>query len=254
MTPALRIFLRKGLNRFCRQVLRIRSRPLPVVAGSTAILFSPHPDDDVLGCGGLLIQRGLTGAATHVAYLTDGSASHPGHPVLDAGGVADQRRREAAAGAGILGLAPANLHFLGAADGTLDHLSAAEAGRLRGLISGILSEVRPDEIYLPCRRDGSSEHDAAFILVREALDSLSLTPRVLEFPVWSWWDSRRLAGPALACRRVWRADVHGHRALKQRALEAHASQVKPVPPWTDPVLGAEFVSFFLSGEEFFLQM
>ena len=54
-----------------------------VTAGSVLVL-APHPDDEVLGCGGLLTQLADAGAAVRVLFLTDemdlpGGARHGGH-------------------------------------------------------------------------------------------------------------------------------------------------------------------------------
>ena len=48
------------------------------IAGSGPILvLAPHPDDESLGCGGLIAQACAAGIEVHVAILTDGSMSHP---------------------------------------------------------------------------------------------------------------------------------------------------------------------------------
>ena len=47
-------------------------------AGERICVVSPHPDDDVLGCGGTLALASANGAALCILYVTDGAASHPG--------------------------------------------------------------------------------------------------------------------------------------------------------------------------------
>ncbi len=42
-------------------------------APSTALIFSPHPDDDVISMGGTLIRLVEQGHAVHVAYMTSGN-------------------------------------------------------------------------------------------------------------------------------------------------------------------------------------
>jgi len=217
------------------------------------LIISPHEDDDVLGCGGLVVRKRLDGMRVHVAYLTDGSASHPGHPLITPAALARRREAEARAALRRLGVDSAEVSFLGVADGTLDHQAPGEAAGLERRLGELLERVRPDEIFLPCRRDGSSEHEAAFRLVQTALHATGLSPRQLEYPVWAWWSPRLLARALLTNRRVWRREFSGYEQIKREALGRHESQVTPVPPWTRPVLPPAFTSFFDRPVEYFFE-
>ena len=45
--------------------------------GRTVVL-APHPDDESLGCGGLLARLAAHGVPARVVVVTDGAQSHPG--------------------------------------------------------------------------------------------------------------------------------------------------------------------------------
>lgn len=45
-------------------------------AGSCALVFAPHPDDEVIGCGGTLLRLAGAGARVVCVQATDGSDSH----------------------------------------------------------------------------------------------------------------------------------------------------------------------------------
>ena len=49
-----------------------------VPEGHRAVIIAPHPDDEVLGCGGLLQGLAALGRPIQLISVTDGSASHPG--------------------------------------------------------------------------------------------------------------------------------------------------------------------------------
>jgi len=249
----LRYFIRCILSRCLRCALRLRSRPYPMKQDTATIVFAPHPDDEVLGCGGLLTLKRREGSPVGVVYITDGRASHPSHPVITPEMLAVQRQAEAQKAMGLLGVERTALQFLGVPDGTLMHLDGPATDGLVSRIAGVLRSTRPGEILLPWRRDGSSEHDSAFIFVTRALEQAGLRPRVMEFPVWSWWNPLLLIRPLLDCRRIWRMDFRGYENVKRQALAAYASQVRPAPPWEKAVLSPRFVSFFLSHEEFFFE-
>ncbi len=117
----------------------------------------------------------------------------------------------------------------------------------------MLARLAPEAILLPCRSDGSSEHDASFALVSRALQQSGHRPRILEFPVWSWWNPTMLLGPMFTSRRVWRTDIRDLIDLKARAVASYATQTNPIPPDTDPALPPGFASMFLCGEEFLFE-
>ncbi len=41
------------------------------------LVLAPHPDDESLGCGGLIAQADVAGRPPTVTILTDGAGSHP---------------------------------------------------------------------------------------------------------------------------------------------------------------------------------
>ena len=49
-----------------------------VPLGSRAVIIAPHPDDEVLGCGGIMQLLAAAGRPLQLISVTDGSASHPG--------------------------------------------------------------------------------------------------------------------------------------------------------------------------------
>jgi N-acetylglucosamine malate deacetylase 1 len=251
--PSARFRARSALSRFMAVLLRARSRAYIAAPAAPILVFAPHPDDEALGCAGLILEQCRTGRSVSIAYLTDGSGSHPGHPRVSPAEIAQIRRAEALAATGLLGVPPAHVHFLGARDGTLDRLDAPAAGALAAALATVLAATRPAEIFLPCRKDGSTEHEAGFVIVSAALRRAGLRPRVFEYPIWAWWNPRRLARPWLTSRRIWRLEFRADEPLKRRALAQYASQFEPLPPWDEPAVPREFSGFFSSAEEFFFE-
>ncbi len=250
--PAKRLG-RLGLHHLCRAVLRGRSTAYRIDDFKTALVIAPHPDDEAFGCGGLIARKRLDGQPMHIVFLTDGSASHPEHPTLTPTVLAHLRQQEARDSLNKLGVDSATIHFLGIQDGTLAHLSASGAANTTERLSQFLQSIKPDEVFLPCRNDGSSEHEAAFLLIQAALTKASPQPRVLEFPIWSWWNPFLLLRSCFTRRRVVRLDLGGHSFLKHAAIACHRSQITPCPPWPDPVQNDDFTRLFYSDEEFFYE-
>ena len=248
--------LRRLLGRYLRGRLRSRQQPWPGrPAGAATLVVAPHPDDEAFGCGGLIAGRTAAGEAVHVAFLTDGAASHPGHPSLAPAELAAARQAEARTAAAILGVPAANLHFFNAPDGRLSELAPESRAELVRRVRALAETVQPAEIFVTAAGDGSTEHTAANRILRDALHpSPAPAPRILEYPVWALW-SPLLLGPILRAAPRLYCQPLAPDALrrKQEAIRAHATQVAPCPPWIRPVLPAGFTGCFEQPEEFFFE-
>lgn len=244
---------RRLLSRFITAWLRLRSRPLVLENVARSLILAPHQDDEALGCAGLIKAHLEQGLPIDVVYLTDGSGSHPGHPILTPAAICTLRHTEAIAAMKELGLSADHLHFLNAPDGRLNRLHPDEAELLQSRLATILSQLHPSSVYLPCRRDGSSEHDAAFILATAAIARAQIAPRLLEYPIWARWNPLRLFKTGLSSQQVWRLEFSRQQACKRTALTKYVSQMEPTPPWPGAVLPAGFVRIFSAAEEFFFE-
>ncbi len=248
-----KLVLRRAASGLAGAAFRLRSRHLRLDELASVLVIAPHPDDETLGCGGAVALLARGPARLRILFVTDGGASHPGHPFLDSKAMAAIRLKEARSATAALGMASDQVLFLGAADGGLAQLGSGPVRELSGRILAELQGQRPDAIFLPCRRDGSSEHDAVFDLVRGAIDHSGLTPRLFEFPVWSWWNPDLLARLIFASGRIWRVDIESVRQVKALSMACYASQLRPLPPDTRPALPESFASMFLGEHEFFFE-
>jgi LmbE family N-acetylglucosaminyl deacetylase len=124
------------------------------VRADSVLVVAPHPDDEVLGCGGLIARLAAGGAAVRVLFLTDG------------GELAETRRREAKAAAEVLGLT--GLEHLGLPDGELGHRLEETA---RGIERALVAQ-RPRLLLVPSPLEVSADHRAAFAAVHRLLGAL----------------------------------------------------------------------------------
>ncbi len=236
MSSPLKECLRATGGRVAAALLRLRSEPYVLRPGG-ALVVAPHPDDETLGCGGLLAAKAQAGHAVCVVFVTDGSGSHPGHPLLPPDELARRRRTEALSALGELGVPAAQAHFLEARDGTLDRLDPAAAMALTQRITAIIRDFRPAEVLTTWEEDGSTEHAAAARLTRAALAAAG-GGYLLEYPIWAWWDPRRLGRRLGPGARNLSFPLGPLLPVKRRALARHRSQTDATAPWTEAVLPA----------------
>lgn len=144
--------------------------------GSRVLVLSPHPDDDVIGCGGTLYKHRLAGNEVTVAYLTDGRKGSPAP--TDEESLVAERRKEAEAAARVIGIN--NLVFLDNRDTRLKR--STETVRQ---MSKLLEETRPDVVYLPFFLDNHRDHVAANEIFVASCESGSYRLQCYAYEVWT---------------------------------------------------------------------
>jgi LmbE family N-acetylglucosaminyl deacetylase len=192
----------------------------PWLAGRRPLVLAPHPDDESLGCGGMIAAACAFGLHPVVIILTDGAASHPGSRKFPPARLRDLREAEAARATEFLGLPSDHLHFLRQADTRLAGTGPAFDSLVRD-IAEIGQRQGCGMIVGPWAGDPHGDHQAAASLAEAAAARTGWPLR--SYPVWGWlrdgadhFDEPRRAG--------WRLDIAAQLNAKQRAIAAHVSQ------------------------------
>ncbi len=236
---------------------RERWRRAPAVtfhelAGDGPILvLAPHPDDETIGCGGLIQQAVRAGVAVFIDVLTDGSRSHPNSRSHGRAELAALRRAEAKAAVRRLGINATALRFWPEEDSRLP-ASGAAADALAERLRHRLGETRARVVFVTWADDPHCDHKAAFALAEQSLTGLEHPPRLYAYPVWSWTVEAMPANPREG--RVVRLDIAGELEGKREALSCHASQLGRVIR-DDPVgfsLAERDLALFLQPFETFI--
>jgi LmbE family N-acetylglucosaminyl deacetylase len=203
----------KTHHRQGRAVKPITPPPVLVVPPATRLLvIAPHPDDEVLGAGGLMQRVKAGGGSIRIVYLTDGDGypegvkqeDHVETPTAkDYLGYGKQRRREARAALVRLGLADAFQTFLGFPDGGLCKLTRVYWSERRAAyrspytrltrppkaemlvpdtkyrgedlsqeLSLIIGDFKPTMIAVPRQEDQHADHCAAWFFLADSLTDI----------------------------------------------------------------------------------
>ncbi len=129
-----------------------------------ALVFAPHPDDEVFGCGGLLAFQTREGAAVRVVVLSDGTA---GDPLARERDIVETRQAESRAAGAELGLC--DYRFLGLPDGELSSVADLPQRLMKEL-----DEFAPELVYGPSPQELHPDHRATS---RAVIAALSAGPR-----------------------------------------------------------------------------
>jgi LmbE family N-acetylglucosaminyl deacetylase len=147
-------------------------------AGARVLVLAPHPDDELVGCGGTLLRLAWAGAKVTVVQATDGSASAA---LDDAPDVIRRtiRLEEARAVAEAAGFGPT---IFWREDNRAFRAREELVGRLRET----LRDLRPALVFTPFVDDIHPDHQTLNRVLAAALDGLPEDGmRVLGYEVWS---------------------------------------------------------------------
>ena len=150
-----------------------RKRPLPPTATESlaarrVLVLAPHYDDEVLGCGGLILQLAAGGARVVCAFMSDGSGGVEGPPEgFTREQYSKRRRREADEAAKVLGID--GVEHLGSRHGLRDGALTSSVDQLTSHIEDLLQEHEPDVLLAPSPLEVTSDHQATFRALHEAL-------------------------------------------------------------------------------------
>jgi LmbE family N-acetylglucosaminyl deacetylase len=111
--------------------------------GKTIMVFTPHPDDDVFGCGGVMAMLARNGNKIIVViYTNDNKGSFDLEMTSER--LARIRKTEQEAAMEVIGLPKENIIWLGYDDGELEY---AEPKALCGQAAKLIRKYRPDAVF-----------------------------------------------------------------------------------------------------------
>ena len=203
--------------------LPLTSASTLVAPGHRAVIIAPHPDDEVLGCGGLLQQLAALGRSIQIISVTDGSASHPGSRTWSCQRLSVVRPQESVEALHRLGLPLHSLQWI--RGGFSDSAVATEEKRLSEFLQRYL---RPDDVvFSPWSEDGHSDHEAVGRASAQAARAVGATFH--ELPIWTWhWASPE--DSQIPWQRARKLPLDARTvARKRHATHAFASQLQGDP-------------------------
>jgi LmbE family N-acetylglucosaminyl deacetylase len=185
------------------------------------IVIAPHPDDESLGCGGLIAEACEDKRPTRVVIVTDGAGSHPNSRSHPEDRLRRLREGEARQAVSELGLDPdRDLVFLRLAD-RFAPSKGPEAQRAIEAIVGCAVEVRAEALFVSWRHDPHCDHQASYRIARGVLNTLPHL-RIYEYSIWG--SALSPATPIEEAFGGFRINIERRQAKKRLAIAAHRSQ------------------------------
>lgn len=185
------------------------------------IVIAPHPDDELLGCGGILLRRSAEGAS--VGWLLMTSITEQGGWSPDR---VSQRAEEIEQVREGLGIRPGHLYQLGFPAVELDQVPMSS---LVARVSEVFEDFQPQEVLLPHPGDAHSDHRIAF----EAASACTKwfrypsVKRVLTYETLSETDAG--IDPSRTFQPTVFVDISGHLERKIELISVYKSEIGAFP-------------------------
>lgn len=190
------------------------------------LVIAAHPDDEVLGVGGVIARHADAGDVVHILIVAEGATSR--QDSRDAAAAADELatlRRAAATAAAVLGAQPPR--FCGLPDNRLDGLDLLDVIKP---IEAVVAELRPAVVYTHHGGDLNVDHRVVHAAVMTACRPLSddaaraiYTFETLSSSEWSSPEQQ----PAFRPQRF--VDITATLKRKLVALQCYDAEMRPFP-------------------------
>lgn len=224
------------------------------------VVFAPHPDDEVLGCGGTIARKSNEGVEVFIVFLTDGRNSlrelgvmHPSP--LEVKGI---RKEEAKRASSVLGVPNENMVFLDIEDGTLQENERVARGKIAKAL-----RIFPQSVYFPQEKEFHVDHREANYLVRNVIEHMHFRPHQYQYII-AWQYPLNLL-PRLRPQHLQNIiiskllrgnmifeDISDFLHTKEAALKEYRSQLTIVSyKQRRTALKDSFVKGFLKSQEIF---
>lgn len=192
------------------------------------MVIAPHPDDEALGCGGLVAAfRGL-GRAVCVVFVTDGGASHLGSQSVSRTMLARLRRDEALRSIETLGLHRTDAHFFDLPDADMPEVTSPRGRPTVTDLANLIHAFDPDLILSPWRRDPHRDHRDSWTLLQAALQEAGKDIRQFEYAIWLAELGDPGDWPSLDEMERIDFDISAYVHIKRAAVMAHKTQILPL--------------------------
>lgn len=219
-------------------------------AVNSCLVLAPHPDDESLGCGGLIAMLRKHEKDVFVVFTTDGSLSHPNSAKFPSKALAALRRDEAIQALSGLGVSEDRIFFLNKKDGSLPAKGGQDFEQNAGQLHLLITLLHPDLIGVPYEKDPHRDHRATWQMLAHKHDDRPAEYRILEYMVWLMERGEERDMPDA----LYYLDISDYRVQKNEAIRKHLSQTTKLID-DDPkgfTLSEEMLQRFDTDKEYYI--
>jgi LmbE family N-acetylglucosaminyl deacetylase len=193
------------------------------------LILAPHPDDEILGLGGIILQTLQRGGKVYLVYLTDGEGSGVSTEQEE---IKCQRIALSEMVCERLGLESSNITRLHLPDGSVPHPGQSGYSETVQRIKNLIDQIKPDAVFATHTLDyWPYDHVACAHISHEAVKQSTSKPQLYYYWVWAWYNLQPWQLFKLNYKKINRVDISAQLAEKMELtgiyLNSLTSQGKP---------------------------
>lgn len=195
-------------------------------------IFAPHPDDEILGCGGLLQALVAQGNQILIVSVTQGEKSHPHSPLYPTKKLAKIRELESQLALKTL---DTGLDLPNVATIALNLPDGEVYQRQDEFFAKLTAIVQPNDILVTTFiHDGHPDHEGSGQVVKRFADEFKAAMNLSCYQVLIWaWHWAKPADSRIPWQNALRLDLSELQAQRKRyAMHCFSSQI-----YADPTTG-----------------
>ncbi|MEM9675644.1 MAG: PIG-L deacetylase family protein [Cyclobacteriaceae bacterium] len=194
----------------------------------TTLVVSPHPNCEVLGCGGAMALLRQMGYRVHVMFVGDGNLTAQSED--NQGDWLEQSQSaEVVESINKIGISNDATVFLNLRENLIPIREQPGFEEAVRLCLNELESFQPDTILLPFLDQGNRDVQATWQIVRQAA-RLSYYPiRMVEYRLWSWSSTNPAESASGANPKTWRLDIKEVIDIKLSALDSQRNEQYSFP-------------------------
>jgi len=239
-------------NKFFSQATEVSFADLATL--QSCLVLAPHPDDESLGCGGLIALLRGKGVNVTVILTTDGSQSHPNSKSFPPEKVALIRKEEVLKALAVLGVSQTNVIFFEGKDASLPHKNQSGFQILVDKLSVVIKEKEPQLILVPYELDPHCDHRATWQILQVATQNHSAL-KIWQYPIWLYELATEQDIPTLKYGELKKINIAPFLQVKKNAIASHVSQTTRLID-DDPtgfMLTEEVIAHFTGNFEYYIE-
>lgn len=224
----MKTYLKKIVTRIVRRIVCF-STFYKQTDFSSILILSPHPDDEILGLGGIILQTLQQGSSVILVYLSDGEGSGVWS---DQEEIKRQRIALSEQVCGKLGLKSSDITRLHLPDGKVPHPGQRGFEEAVQSVKHLIETLKPDAVFATHTLDyWPFDHVACAYIAKEAMRQSASKPQLWFYWVWTWYNLRPWQLFKLNYKKINRVDISKQLTQKKELsdlyLNAHTSDGNP---------------------------
>jgi LmbE family N-acetylglucosaminyl deacetylase len=198
---------------------------IPVSELGAILVASPHPDDETLGCGGLIALCARARHPVSILAMTNGEASHPGDQTWQHK-LGQIRQQEQLSALKTLGVSSPDVICLALPDGGLDQLNGDKTNKIIALIEANMKPRNIKTLFVPAIDDCHNDHQQTARLLARVATNYPVE-YVFSYQIWPPADrSAQVSSNEVA----YALDISSVLTRKKQAIEEFRSQLGDFEP------------------------